>query len=126
MGSCVTCRGAVDANNLSTRGCYGSRNSRQAAIVCAASRGLGRAIATALAREGVNLVINARSEAARATLADDLRRGTGVSVTAVAADITSEEGRRAVLAATPNPDILVAISATSSARTGSERSTPTC
>ena len=91
-------------------------------IVCAASR----AGAGALAREGVNLVINARSEAARATLADDLRRGTGVSVTAVAADITSEEGRRAVLAATPNPDILVAISATSSARTGSERSTPTC
>jgi 3-oxoacyl-[acyl-carrier protein] reductase len=77
------------------------------AIVCAASRGLGRAIATALAREGVNLVVNARSQAALATLADDLRRETGVSVTAVAADITSEEGRRAVLAAAPNPDILI-------------------
>jgi 3-oxoacyl-[acyl-carrier protein] reductase len=77
------------------------------AIVCAASRGLGRAIAVALAHEGVNLIINARSEAAPATLADDLRRETGVSVTAVAADIASEEGRRAVLAAAPNPDILI-------------------
>jgi hypothetical protein len=56
------------------------------AIVCAASRGLGRAIAIALAHEGVNLVINARSEAALATLAGDLWRETGVSVTTVAAD----------------------------------------
>ena len=59
-------------------------------IVCAASR----AGAGALAREGVNLVINARSEAALATLADDLRRETGVGV-AVAADITSSDSRTA-------------------------------
>ena len=71
-------------------------------IVCAASL----AGAGALAREGVNLVINARSEAALATLADDLRREMGVGVR-VAADITSEEGRRAVLSPTPNPDILI-------------------
>jgi 3-oxoacyl-[acyl-carrier protein] reductase len=68
-------------------------------------RGLGRAIA--LAREGVNLVINARSEAALETLADDIRRENGVGVTAIAADITSEAGRRAVLAAAPKPDILI-------------------
>jgi NAD(P)-dependent dehydrogenase (short-subunit alcohol dehydrogenase family) len=48
------------------------------AIVCAASRGLGRAIAIALAREGVNLVINARSEAALKTLADNIEREMGV------------------------------------------------
>ena len=77
------------------------------AIACAAWRGLGRAMAVALAREGVNLIINARSEAALATLADDFRRETGVSVTAVAAGIASEEGRRVVLAAAPNPDILI-------------------
>ena len=105
------------------------------AIACAAWRGLGRAMAVALAREGVNLIINARSEAALATLADDFRRETGVSVTAVAAGIASEEGRRVVLAAAPNPDILInnaggpprrAISVRSNATPGSARSTPTC
>jgi hypothetical protein len=60
-----------------------------------------------LAREGVNLAIGARSEAALKTLADDIRRETGVSVTASAADFTSEDGRRAVVAAAPNPDILI-------------------
>jgi len=58
-------------------------------------------IAVALAREGVDLVINARSEATLAALADDIKREMGVSVTAVVADITTEEGRRAVLAAAP-------------------------
>jgi 3-oxoacyl-[acyl-carrier protein] reductase len=77
------------------------------AIVCAASRGLGRAIAIALAREGVNLVVNARNATALAALADDIRRDNGVSVTAVAGDITTEDGRRAVLAAAPQPDILI-------------------
>jgi len=77
------------------------------AIVCAASRGLGRAIAIALAREGANLVINARSEAALSALAEDIKREMGVSVTAVAADITTEKGRRSVLAAAPQPDILI-------------------
>jgi 3-oxoacyl-[acyl-carrier protein] reductase len=77
------------------------------AIVCAASRGLGRAIAIALAREGANLVINARSEAALSALAEDIKREMGVSVTAVAAGITTEEGRRSVLAAAPQPDILI-------------------
>jgi hypothetical protein len=52
-------------------------------------------------------VINARSEAALAALADDIKREMGVSVTAVVADITTEEGRRVELAAAPQPDIFI-------------------
>jgi 3-oxoacyl-[acyl-carrier protein] reductase len=77
------------------------------AIVCAASKGLGRASAMALAREGVALVINARGKDALAATADDIRAATGVDVQAVAADITTEAGRAAVLEAAPAPDILI-------------------
>ena len=77
------------------------------AIVCASSKGLGRGCAEALAAEGVNLVLNARTEAALNATADHIRKTTGVEVRAVAADITTEEGRAKVLAACPNPDILV-------------------
>jgi 3-oxoacyl-[acyl-carrier protein] reductase len=77
------------------------------AIVCAASKGLGKGCARSLAREGVDLVINSRSMDTLAATAADIARETGVSVTPVAADITTEEGRRAVLAACPDPDILV-------------------
>lgn len=77
------------------------------AIVCAASKGLGKGCARSLAREGVDLVINSRSMDVLAATAADIARETGVSVTPVAADITTEEGRRAVLAACPDPDILV-------------------
>jgi len=77
------------------------------AIVCAASQGLGKGCALALAREGVDLVINARTADALEATAEEIRRATGVSVRAVAADITSHEGRAAVLAACPDPDILV-------------------
>jgi len=77
------------------------------AIVCAASKGLGRACAMALAREGAALVINARGEAALEETAAAIRATTGASVTAIAGDITSEAGRAAVLAACPEPDILV-------------------
>ncbi len=77
------------------------------AIVCAASKGLGRGCAMALAREGVDLVINARTAAALEATAQEIRQETGVSVTAVAADIATEAGREAVLAACPAPDILV-------------------
>ena len=69
------------------------------AIVCAASQGLGKGCAIALAREGVDLVINARTAATLETTADAIRREAGVSVVAVAADITTAEGRAAVLAA---------------------------
>jgi 3-oxoacyl-[acyl-carrier protein] reductase len=77
------------------------------AVVCAASKGLGKACAAALAREGVNLVIVARTPGPLEATAEEIRRATGVQVTAVAADITTEAGRAAALAACPNPDILV-------------------
>ncbi|MDP4891703.1 SDR family oxidoreductase [Cypionkella sp.] len=76
------------------------------ALVCAASKGLGRGCAMALAEAGVDLVINARgAEALEATAAD--LRGFGVQVTTVAADITTEAGRAEVLAAAGRLDILV-------------------
>jgi 3-oxoacyl-[acyl-carrier protein] reductase len=77
------------------------------AVVCAASKGLGRACAMALAENGVALVINARGREALEATAEEIRRRHGVPVTAVAADITAAEGRDAVLAAGPAPDILV-------------------
>lgn len=77
------------------------------AIVCAASKGLGRACAMSLGREGVELVINARTAETLEATAEDIRKETGAKVTAVACDITSEAGRDSVLAACPEPDILV-------------------
>jgi 3-oxoacyl-[acyl-carrier protein] reductase len=77
------------------------------AIVCAASKGLGRACAMALAREGVAVTITARTAAALEETAAEIRAATGVAVTTAAGDITTEEGRAAALAACPDPDILV-------------------
>ena len=79
----------------------------RSAIVCAASKGLGRACAWALGQEGVNLVTNARDASALEATAEEIRLATGVDVTAVAANIATEAGREAVLSACPNPDILV-------------------
>ena len=76
-------------------------------IVCAASKGLGRAVAIALAREGVDLVINARSQDALQAVAESIRAETGVDVTPIAGDITTEAGRAAVVAACQRPDILI-------------------
>ncbi len=77
------------------------------AIVCAASKGLGKACATSLAREGVDVTICARTEDTLNATADEIRALGGGSVQTVACDITTEEGRAAVLAACPEPDILV-------------------
>ncbi len=77
------------------------------AIVCAASKGLGKGCAVALAREGVNLVITARGKEALQATAEEIRKACGVTVTAVAGDITTEEGRKAALAACASPDILI-------------------
>lgn len=77
------------------------------AIVCAASKGLGRACANALAAEGVSLVINARTASELEQAAAEIRGQYGVECVAVAADITTAKGRAAVLAAMPDPDILV-------------------
>jgi 3-oxoacyl-[acyl-carrier protein] reductase len=78
------------------------------AIVCGASRGLGRACALALAREGVDLTIVARTGADLDQAAREIAAETGVEVTPVAADINTAEGQATVLAGTPDPDILVA------------------
>ena len=77
------------------------------ALVCAASKGLGRGCALALAREGVEVTLVARGAEALEATAAAIRAETGVAVTTVAADITSAEGRAAALAACPQPDILV-------------------
>ena len=77
------------------------------ALVCAASKGLGRGCAFALAREGVALTIVARNSQTLAATAAEIRATTGVTVTAIAADITTAEGRAAALAACPQPDILI-------------------
>ncbi|MEM9343057.1 MAG: SDR family oxidoreductase [Pseudomonadota bacterium] len=78
------------------------------AIVCAASKGLGRGCAEALAAEGVHLTINARGAEALEERAEAIRAAHGVDVKAVAADITTEEGRAVVLdAAGAQVDILV-------------------
>ncbi|MGB0865812.1 MAG: SDR family oxidoreductase [Granulosicoccaceae bacterium] len=77
------------------------------AIVCAGSRGLGRGCAEALAAEGVNLVINGRNAEKLAETAAVIREQHGVDVVEVAADIGSESGRSAVLAATDQVDILI-------------------
>ena len=77
------------------------------ALVCAASKGLGRGCAMALAREGVAVTITARSADVLERTAAEIRAATGAQVTAVAGDITTEAGRAAALAACPEPDILI-------------------
>ncbi len=78
------------------------------ALVCAASKGLGKGCAQALAAEGVNVVITARgAEALQATAAELRASHPAVQVRAVAGDITTPEGRTAALAACPQVDILV-------------------
>ncbi len=76
-------------------------------IVGGASSGLGRACALALAREGVELTIVARTAANIEAAAEEISSTTGVKVIPVSADINSDEGRAAVLAECPEPDIIV-------------------
>lgn len=77
------------------------------AIVCGASKGLGYACALQLAREGVNIVLVARTEQALKESAARIQQETGIEVIAVAADIATEAGRNQVLAAAPRVDILI-------------------
>ena len=77
------------------------------ALVCAASKGLGRGCAMALAAEGANVIITARGKEALEATAAAIRSATGVTVTAVAGDITTPEGRAQALAAAPQIDILI-------------------
>lgn len=77
------------------------------ALVCASSKGLGRACAVSLAREGVAVTMLARGAEALEAAAAEIRAETGATITTVACDITTPEGRAKALAACPNPDILV-------------------
>jgi 3-oxoacyl-[acyl-carrier protein] reductase len=77
------------------------------AIVCGSSRGLGRACAEALAAEGVEVVVNGRDEQRVHGAAAELTARYDVRVIAVPADVTSASGRRALVAACPDADILV-------------------
>lgn len=79
----------------------------KSALVCAASKGLGRGCAEALAEEGVDVTIVARTAETIERTAAEIADKTGAKVTPVAADITTEAGRAAALHACPTPDILV-------------------
>jgi 3-oxoacyl-[acyl-carrier protein] reductase len=77
------------------------------ALVCAASKGLGKACAFSLARNGVEVTIVARNRDALDAAANELSAATGAPVHAVAADITTPAGREQALASVPEIDILV-------------------
>ncbi|MCE9648456.1 MAG: SDR family oxidoreductase [Parvibaculum sp.] len=77
------------------------------AIICASSRGLGKACAAALAREGVDVVINGRDVERLEIAAKEISRTAKGAVTPVAADINTAEGRAKLISACPQADILV-------------------
>ncbi|WP_306029786.1 SDR family oxidoreductase [Stappia sp. MMSF_3263] len=81
--------------------------SGRTAIVCASSRGLGRGCAEALAAAGCNLVVNGLDAVRLDATASDIRARFGVDVTPVVANVSTPEGQEALLAACPEPDILV-------------------
>ena len=77
------------------------------ALVSGASRGLGKACALALAREGVNITIVARNRDVLENTGGEIERLTGAAIAIVAADLTTKDGRAAAISACPRPDILV-------------------
>ena len=77
------------------------------AIVCASSRGLGRACAQALAAAGCEVVINGLDAARLEATAAELSKATGAKIIPVKADVGTAEGQAALFAACPEPDILV-------------------
>ena len=77
------------------------------ALVCAGSKGLGRGCAEALAAEGVEIVLNARSLDVLESTAEEIRRTHNVPVTTIAADVTTDEGRQQILDHAEAIDILV-------------------
>jgi 3-oxoacyl-[acyl-carrier protein] reductase len=81
--------------------------SGRTAIVCASSKGLGRGCAQALAEAGCTVVINGRDAATLEATASQIRASTGATVIAVVADVSTRAGQDALLAAAPEPDILV-------------------
>ena len=81
--------------------------SGKTAIICASSKGLGKGCAMALAEAGCTITINGRTEDTLQATAEEIRKATSVKVTAVAADVSTAEGQRALLRACPQPDILI-------------------
>jgi 3-oxoacyl-[acyl-carrier protein] reductase len=77
------------------------------ALICAASKGLGRACAFALAAEGVSLVITGRNPETLEATAADIHAATGATIRTAPGDITTPGGREAALALLPDPDILI-------------------
>ena len=77
------------------------------AVVCAASKGLGKASAMSLARAGVDVLITARGAEVLEATAAEIRAATGATVSTLACDVTTKEGRAAILTARPDTDILV-------------------
>src|SRR6185503_1591619 len=77
------------------------------AIVCASSRGLGKACARALADAGCEVVINGRDQKTLMAAAAELSAIAGAKIIPVVADVATAEGQQALLAACPAPDILV-------------------
>jgi len=77
------------------------------AIVCASSKGLGRGVAQKLAEAGAVVTLNGRNAEALALTASEIRKQTNAEVHMVVADVTTAEGRAALLDAEPSPDILV-------------------
>jgi 3-oxoacyl-[acyl-carrier protein] reductase len=77
------------------------------AIICASSKGLGKACAMTLAGDGVHVFINGRNAEKLEETAKEIREKTGAEVTAVACDVTTPEGREKILAVCPDPDILI-------------------
>ncbi len=84
---------------------FGLRGKR--ALVCAASKGLGRGCAEALAREGVRVTIVARTLKTLSVAAREIEAASGTPITYAVADVTTAAGRAAALKACPDPDILV-------------------
>jgi 3-oxoacyl-[acyl-carrier protein] reductase len=81
--------------------------SGRTAIVCASSKGLGRGCAQALAEAGCIVVVNGRDAATLEATASQIRASTGATVIAVVADVSTRAGQDALLAAAPEPDILI-------------------
>ncbi len=77
------------------------------AIVCASSRGLGRACAMQLAQAGCEVVVNGRDPKRVEETAAEIRAATGAKVLPVVADVALPEGQNALFAACPDPDILI-------------------
>ena len=77
------------------------------AIVCASSRGLGRACAHHLAAAGCEVIVNGRDKAKTESTAAEIAKATGAKVTPVIADVSTAAGQAALFAAMPEPDILV-------------------